>query len=325
MRILLMAVAAVLAIAGTAAAQVAAPSLNPTPTLSLAPISSPNLIFIPAPANPAVLPWDGPSRIGAAYGTNKLTDVAGIPVDPVAKGKATGVLAEGVGEMFAAAVQVNSVNQDINPAFVTGSLETKVQRIGLAVQFGKRISVGIGSESVENKDTSVGSDFEEAAVMGGVTVRLGEVIYLGAAGGTATVEDKVSMEQVKRNVTQYGVAYLWRDKERGAHVEVYHAQRPAKRFPSTVGAAAANDINGFTVEVMFARLLLGYSAQTDKSKDDVGAPLEKNSVSTVTLGYDMAPGWAFVLSKYDGKSDDAAAGTTNFKTSGTNLGVAYQF
>jgi hypothetical protein len=328
MRTLLMALAAVLAAAGMAAAQVAAPSLNPTPTLSLMPVVTPNTIFVPGPSNPAVLPWDGPSRIAAAYGTAKLTDIAIAPtINPVAKGTARGVLVEGVGETFAAAAQVNTSRMDIDPVFATGSLETKVQRIGLAAQFGKRFSVGLGSESVENTNTSFtpALDFQQSLVMGGATVRLGEVFYFGAAGGTETIKDKLTQEQVKRNALQYGIAYLWRDKERGAHIEAYHAQRPAKLYPSMAPAAAANDVNGFTVEVMLARVLLGYSTQQDKTKNDVGTPLDKNSVATLTLGYDMAPGLAFVLSKYDGKSENASTGTVNFKTSGMNAGVAYQF
>jgi hypothetical protein len=319
--------AAFMAAAGIASAQIAAPSLNPTPTMSLQPLQTPSpfIKFLPTPVNPAVLPWDGPSRIGVTYGTAKVDSL--LPVDPALKGKASGVLAEAVGETFAAAIQLNTMTQDYDPAIVTGTFETKVQRIGLAAQFGKRISVGLGRETVGTTDTSFPTaiDQEDTLTTGGITVRLGEMFYLGAASGSETIKDKQLGQEVKRNALQYGLAFLARDKERGAHIEIYHAQRPARLFPNAAPAAAENSVNGVTVEFMVARILLGYATQKDKTKDDVGVPLEINSVTTVTLGYDMAPGLALVVSRYGGENQNAGSGVVNFKNRGLNAGAAWQF
>ena len=62
MRTLLFTLAALLMTAGMAAAQVAAPSLNPTPTFNI------------DPWNVATFIWDGPSRLGISYGTIKYDD-----------------------------------------------------------------------------------------------------------------------------------------------------------------------------------------------------------------------------------------------------------
>jgi len=310
-----------------AVAQIAAPSLNPTPTLALMPMASPISLFVPGPSNPAVLSWDGPSRVGATYGNGAITDFVIAPpgLNPAAKGKTSGLLIEGVGQTFAAAAQVNSQSLNLDASIGGGSLDTKVQRIGVAAQFGNRISIGIGSDSAESKNSQTNIDVAEAAILGGVTVRLADVIYIGAASGSAKVKDKIAMEDVSRHVLQYGIAYLRKDKGRGLHVEVFHAARPAVAYPSTNPAAAEDDINGFTVEAMFAQILLGYASQTDKTKDSAGIAVTKNSLSTVTVGFDMSPGLALVATRNIGRVTDVATGSTIFNTNSSQLGVAWQF
>jgi hypothetical protein len=324
MRIVGLTLAVLLVVCGTASGQVAAPLLNPTPTVSLESSFNPLQVHVPEPSNPAVLPWDGPSRVGASYGVIS-TDIPSASVHPGLKGHMDGVLAEAVGKTFAAAIQANFMKQDFDPAITTGVLELSVQRVGVAAQFGDRYSVAIGNESVDNKDTSTGGhDVQESLLMAGATVRIDQMIYLGAAGGTATIKDKLGMQQVKRNALQYGIAYLWRGTESAAHVEVFHSHRPAKVYPNLSFAAADNDINGYTVEAMVAHLQLGYSSRQDKTKDQFGNPQEKDTVATVTLGYDIAPGLAIIASKFTAKSALVTGGTySNIKS--TNLGVAWQF
>ncbi len=327
MRTLLMALAAVLAAAGMASAQVAAPSLNPTPSLSgsFRTVAAP--FFTPVPSNPAVLSWDGPSRIGAAYGPSKLDDAQTGQTD--AKGNASGVLAEIVGEMFAAGVQLNSDSEDLQPASAqTGTIKSSVQQIGIAAQFGKRFSIGVQSQVLETKLNTGGgnTDIEESGILPGATVRLGETIYLGAAGGSTTVKDKVSNLEAKHSVMQYGVGYMYRDKERGAHLEVYKAKRASAYFPGGVALASTeSDVTGGTIEVLFSKVHLGYSAQTDKVKDPTGAAPETDTLSTVSVGYNPGQGLAIVASQSSGKSTNDTTGLADKKTRSTTVGVAYQF
>ena len=324
MRSLLMCLMALPVVAGSALAQIAAPSLNPTPTPSLTPLVGVSTTFNPATTNPAVLSWDGPSRIAASYGTAEIRDFVIPGVNPAAKGHANGFLLEYVGETFAAAAQTNKSWMVLDPFLGGGSLETKVQQVGAAIQFGKRVSIGIGHHSVENTNQNVNSDLQQTTPMVGATLRLAELIHIGIAAGTETVKDKVGQEQVKRNSLHQGIGVLWRDKDRGIHAELYRSKLPARQFPSLLPATADENISGATLEVKFAGVLLGFNTHTNRTANS-GADIAKNTVTTTTLGYALSPGLALVATRYGGKSVNSATGTTNFRTVGTNVGVGYLF
>ena len=313
MRTLLITLAAVLATAGIAAAQVAAPSLNPTPTFGL------------APQNPATLSWAGPSRIGASYGTIKA-DSPATPASPDSKGKLQGLGAQYVGEVVAAGVQVNSAKFEQDASLGGGTAEFDINSLALAAQFGKRFSLGLGYQSVVNRSTGSGEQ-TETVPYAGATVRLGEVIYLGIAGGTATAQDKsiVPTAELKRSALQYGVAYFWHEKDRGLHVEAFHAKREAKVDAASAFSVDESVINGGTIEFVFANLLVGATMQTEKTQDTLGVPGETEKATNLSLGYTTAPGWAFVLSQFSEKDTDPTTGAVQSEIKGVSLGAAYQF
>ncbi len=317
MRTLLMALAAVLATAGIAAAQVAAPSLNPTPQLS----------FDLAP-NPAVVPWDGPSRVGAAYGNVKFDDPVNTPaLNPDAKGHSLALLAQVVGSRVGAAIHYSKLTLDVDPSAGGGSQEQTDLLAQVGAQFGQRFSLGIGLDSGKKTDSS-GKNEEDTTPLAGATLRLGEVVYLGAAFGSQTAKNKAvaPTQQVKRDVTQYGIAYHWREKERGVHVEAFRAYAPAKADPAAPTISLDESrISGGTVEAVLANILLGYATSSEKAMDPAGVQKDSTQTTTISLGYVPAPGLAIVANRFSRRNFTPATGVTIGQASGLDVGVAMQF
>jgi hypothetical protein len=312
MRMIVLALAALLAAAGVASAQVAAPTLNPVPTVSQ------------GPGNPGVLPWDGPSRIGVSYGDIKA-EQPGAPVNPVGKGHETAVQVEYVGSTFAAAARAQEIKLDIDPSLGGGTLRASGSFVGIAGQIGGIAAVGVAQEMEKNNDPS--QDSVETLPLIGATVRLGGVFYLGAATGQATVQDHVvsPTDEVKRRVSRMGIGLNWRDKDRGVHLEAYQAQRDAKASTTSTLQARKSEVSGGAVEVLFAKVLVSFEGQTEKTEDAAGAPKDLNKGRTASLGYVPMAGLAVVLSGFSIENSDRTTGTVFVKTKGVTLGAAWLF
>ena len=179
MRIIWLSVAALLALAGPAAAQIAAPRLNP-------------IAIEVDTVNPAVLSWDGPSRIGGALGELERDDLPGPPT-PDEEGDVKALKFRWVGENFAFGVDGARVERDIDPdvPFVGGGRrDTDSAVVGVAFQIGEVFSVGIGQQTQEDSQAPglllgflVNSTLNSKLPVVGVTLRLAEVLYLGLATG----------------------------------------------------------------------------------------------------------------------------------------------
>jgi hypothetical protein len=306
MRIVLFAVAAFLAAAGIASAQVAAPSLNTTPSIGAVPF------------NPGLLAWSGPSRIGLGYGQAKL-DQSGT-VSPAAKGDLKQVQALLAGETFAIGAAADTLKLDVDASLGGGTFEIKGRTLALGAQFAQRVAVGLAHQKGQRR--SSGSDETETLPSVGVGVRLIGSWYVGAAGGTATVTDNLAVPATEfdRGVLHYGLAYYWREKERGVHLEVFHAKRDAGPSTSMIDE---QQTDGFVAEAVLANWLIGYAgADSDLTKPD-GSPGDTQKESNVSLGYVPAPGLAIVLNHSKFKRTDTVGSETSIEN--THAGVALQF
>jgi len=311
MRSLILILAGLL-LAGTAAAQVAAPSLNPTPTLSF------------APGNPAVLPWDGPSRVGIAYGKREQ-DVPGAPVSPVAEGDVTSLNAQWVGETFAAGAAIVSLTDDVDPLFGGGQSTIDAQVWGVAAQFAETYTMGLAYEKVTivGPPVAPGDETETTPLFGG-TARFG-AFYVGISGGTGTREDNLSPpDEVQRAMRNYGLAYYWREKGAAVHAEYYRGQRDAAVDLVSGYNTDEEVISGFTLEAIYSDFLFGYQSQSNELTDFLGAAVNSQDLTTITLGYVPAPGWSFVVAQFDHDTFDAA-GVSQGSASTTSVGVTLSF
>lgn len=311
MRIIIMAVATLLAFAGAIHAQVAAPRLNPIAIESTAPI------FFGHPSNPATLPWSGPSRIGGGLLDLEEEDATGIQT---LEGDGKMLQARWVGEMFAVAAEVlNSDFEDVPPP---GAFDFDAFLIGAAFQWGEVFSIGVGLESQE---FSVGTfSVKETLPVAGATLRLAEVIYLGVATGEATVElsDPTFTGEVDRTVTRLGAAYFWRDDDRGLHLEIYREERDSEQ--SITLEASGKDSDGFTVEVVFSNILIGYESITTEFTTFAGADLGPDEETIISVGWAPGQGLALVASKSE-IEERGPAGNLITTLDSLFIGVAWLF
>ena len=136
MRIIGLALMALLTFITAAQAQVAAPRLNPLP-------------FTPSAAwNPAVYSWDGPSRIGAGLGeiSMELT-VPGSATVEAAAGDTTAATLRWVGESFAFGVDYLLLEMEIIQSLGGGPIEFETTLVGASFQMDELFSIGAGQET----------------------------------------------------------------------------------------------------------------------------------------------------------------------------------
>ncbi len=260
-----------LGLAGTAAAQVAAPSLTP---------------FSFVNENPAVMQWGSPSRVGAAYTRGQsLTDPAGPDHDNFS-GLAGGLRL--VGGRFSLAIEGSQLDSDNKPNNNQAEFQSAT-RGALGVRLGDHVSLGIGQA---NTQTQVAGATAPTRVtletpQYGVSLRLGEWFFLGGALGTDTYkfEDQAASANNfsgKRNVFKYGVGMRTAGGVR-THLEYYVVDRSA--FTDSTLTGGRENARSGVLEFNLGGFLLGYAtthverdqgqSSTDLDRGDIGyAPFE---------------------------------------------------
>jgi hypothetical protein len=239
--------------AGTAWGQVAAPPLTPG-TFAL--------------ENPAAIKWGAPSRVGILAGTGTFKDNQGSPEFKFT-GYSLGLRL--VGNMFAVAAEASQLNSDdVVVAPITAHARFSSQDVQVAVQLGQSVALGVGQRTETTRleysspfpPTTSGTSVESVTPVAGVSLRLGEYFFLGAAAGQEerTVTDLITNAGVaaKRDVTKAGVGL------RTGSTVLFHAEGYAidkANFSTTAGPQDGEQRTGATVEVIAGNVLLGYNAE----------------------------------------------------------------
>lgn len=287
-------------------AQVAAPSLIPGFTSD----------------NPAALQWSGPSRIGGAYfkSESTATDIAsGVEVG---SGESKGALAglALVGETTSLGMAV----ADFKISDSSGNtLEISSAAANIALQLGDSAALGgaleKGSASFQGTISGLGAgtgEFESDITLGGVSIRLLDIFYLGYAYGTESQQQTLEFPAFPLSVTgdlerilrRYGVALFSRAGTKW-HLEI--SEKFNEFAQDTVTFISSNELKETRIEleVQPGALLLGVNSvktvETDKSVSPATSS-ETNSKS-VTLGWVPDSGWSLILVASKSENDD---GTT---------------
>ena len=167
-----------------------------------------------------------------------------------------------MGENFAAAVEFLSLELDVDSVSLLpagGTREFESNLVGLAFRIGDLFSLGIGQQVREFTETGSGGSLTvtETLPMGGATLRLGEVFYIGGTFGSETVEIEVGTTRFEdeRDVIRAGAGVHWRDGEDGFHLEGYLEDKELVEFRDTTGTlqfAQLSDTTGITLEAVFS-------------------------------------------------------------------------
>lgn len=333
MRTLWLLIAALLVFADAIHAQVAAPRLNPV---------------VGVPSNPAVLPWSGASRIGGGLFDEEAEDTTPPgPPTKVADGDGQILQARWVGENFAFGAEAAQLEFDI----VGGdTAEFDSLLVGVAFQWQEVFSVGIGLEKFEGTETdnATGASVVDTATLPlvGATMRFAEVIYIGAAVGDVTFKEVRGGQAVETDIrlTRVGVAYYWRDGSNGLHLEAYKEEEDPSVLQVPANFINAGDApftsesksetDGFTVEVVFANILLGVEFITSESTEVLkfqGVPfatvIDEEEETTISVGWAPEEGLAITVAATESEDTDTVVGISvdTFTTDSIFLGVAWLF
>jgi len=305
MRLMLLAIAALLASWGSVAAQVAAPFLNPTPT------------FNGDPGNPAVLSWDMPSRVGASASTAKFEDPTGATQ---AKGNLLAGQAQYAGQTVALGASVAKLAADIEPSFGGGALTQTFTRLQAAVALGQWASVGIGQDG--DKRVDPGGTEKHRTNHAGVTLRIAELIYLGAVSGTDTVAKGTAPPflEARRNVTRAGAGVHWVGKSGAFHLEGFRETDASEVTPSV----SVNELRttGGTLEVRIARLGIGFTTNsTIEINASTGTQVRDQRFGSASIAYIPEHGLALSLTSSSFRSNGGGPPKGAF----TTVGASYLF
>ncbi|MCZ6626786.1 MAG: hypothetical protein O7E56_01025, partial [SAR324 cluster bacterium] len=235
-------------LAGTVQAQVAAPPLQP--------------LFGGTTDNPAAMQWAGYSFAGGAAfsGDQTGTDSAGAPI-PAAAADVDAALAElrVVFDSFSFGATV--VNFEFKGSGFAG--ESTETAVGFAFLIGDMFSFGLGVEKSEVKNIFGGiTDTSEFSLpLAGISVRLGEVIFLGVSGGTQTGQG-TNPPEFKRNVRRAGVALYTAPGNFQTHLEVY-AEARDPFVTSATDFSNDTKLTGMMAEILWGSFLLAVNATSE--------------------------------------------------------------
>ncbi len=289
---------ALLVMAGAVQAQVAAPRLNPHAVEGTR--VTPNQVL--KAFNPAVLAWNGPSRIGIMVKDLEGTDHQGGTKTPAVTGDGQVFQGRFVGDIVAFSAEVYHMDLD-DLGGGSGTFTFDGLTLALSFRIGDVISLGIGQQS--GNFAFVTGDESQSMPSAGLTVRLGGLLYLGAAAGTETL-DRTTAE-ADRSVSQVGVA-LHSDMEgSGYHLEVYKHNAAAIDDP-LFGTEDEVDTTAFTAEVKFADLLLSVEQYKSEAVDTGGIVQEEVKETVATVGWVPMPGFMITAGLVKEKETDPFTG-----------------
>lgn len=322
MRKILLTAAAFFLLAGAAQAQVAAPSLSP----------------FGLGENPAVLPFSGSSRIGAAILDVEQEITSGGVTSTLASGDGMALELRLIGETFSFGVTSSNITVDLDPALNPGggSFESDSSTLALALLLGDSFAIGLGQ--ISNKDTISSVTFnevtEETLTSGGLVWKLGDTFYLGGTAGTETVDllDNGGVQsEGDHGVTALGAGWYWRDGSKGFHAEAFKRDTESLDLKDAGGITRflkTSETTGITLEVLFSNILLGVETSTaDEASADflTGFAVQTNEIKStdISIGYAPEEGLAIVLGLLESEDTDQNGQVVSF--SATALGFSWLF
>lgn len=328
--------------APVALGQVAAPRLAP---LAIGDVT----------ANPAVQQWTGTSLIGAgtAYGDvdterGSIGEVGegDLTADSAAARLLGGPVSLGV-ETFEARLEARSFAESA-PGEPDRTEEVTQQSTGAAATLGlgEWLTVGVGHERVraESHIEIISLDAEGSAEetrttpVGGLSLRLFNVVYLGAAMGRERIEyseetragtttDTLSFDEA-RDVRRAAAAVHWTGESFGIHLEAAAEQRT----PIEVGGSERRETStdaGVAEVKLGGVLVLGYGQTHYRERNEDTSDVNSRT-TTATVGIAPPTSWTLVARLHDEtrkteNSDLFAGDDRTDETRAVQVALGYRF
>jgi len=303
---------------GVAHAQVAVPSFNPGAQGGTA-------------TNPAAQQWGAPSRVvaGMTQGTNVVTPAVGTD-DFEFDINGNFLAARGVGESWAIGAEGSSQTFESTAPDgfdVSGSVGTT--EIAISGLIGDYLAIGIGQQS---SSYVVDDDYTEEATLPliGVSLRIAETIFLGAAGGNETLSwdpdlpNGLEFEE-SRQVVRYGAGFRTGDDTSGFRVE-YNVET---RQPITVEIAPNVEVdiaesvsNTASLEFKVANIMVGGTVRNTEA--DESGDVVNRTTTDISIGWVPMQGLTVVATASSGTATNDSNDDEE-KTSLTSVAVGWMF
>ena len=337
LRLAALMLAALLAAVGAAQAQVAAPRLAP-------------LQFGSLTANPATMQWSEFSHVGAVIAKGEQTaEINGVSL-PAGEGdsNAQGVQVRKVWESFSLGAEIASLEFEIgNSTDGFRNTDISVFNAGLAFRVGESVTLGLAVEKTDIDESrfdpaatppATQQSFELSLTLAGISVRLGEVYFVGAALGKETVTADFLPNELDRNVIRLGVGLStgMRDPEERADAEATRFQVHLEVFrevrdPFEIGPVARSSdttTDGFVAELLWGSIILGFKGTTKTEEEIDGAGVKTGDTESregeITIGWVPEKGLSLLISLSKQEIEDKLSPATAEGNS-IVLGVGYVF
>jgi hypothetical protein len=302
--------------AGIAWGQVAAPSLTP---------------FSFVTENPAAVQWGSPSRVGAGVSQAQALSDPTNPAQPRARNNLSGGGGglRWVGQVVSAAAEYSHADNAGTP-HNEGEFSDD-SRVALGLRLASFLTLGAGQVSQTVRTFQLGVLGEDAHEIPqyGLSLRLGEWLFLGGAAGQDFVKHTDLLTpangfKTSRDVATYG-AGIRTGGAVATHIEYYTVEH-GKFAKKNLGVTGRQTAGTGVAEFNFGGFLLGYA--TTHTTQDAAQPTIDND--RLDIGYAPFSGWTVVargeLAKLKFPQATAAAtGTNSITTTSYSLLVTYLF
>ncbi|MDH4225746.1 MAG: hypothetical protein OEW12_08885 [Deltaproteobacteria bacterium] len=285
--------------------------------------------------NPAAIQWGTPSRVGLSsinMAGQEDDKVTGIKV-PSSNFSVSGynLGARIVKEHFAFAVQTSQLKVGVKaaPAY---SQNISAPALALSVDIGGMAAIGVGQGQLIKATKDTGKDESETTTtpMVGVSFKLANVIYLGAATGNDTLafRDKLAPANdvdAKRPFNTYGLGLRGGDKDFMYHIE-YDADF-RKDYSISKPANSKADLKEVTrtgvAEIVVKNIALGLEG-SEKRTDNQPDNYTLSRTAAYRVGWSPMEGFALTYAKSVEKENDITRGVYTILNTDT-LSLAYAF
>lgn len=274
--------------------------------------------------NPATLQWNRTAIwLGQFEGTNRFFNAAGNPTNGMdLDGPLAGL--RWVGENHALGAERLTIDFIQSNPGTNPTTDSVLTQAAFAGQVGGWFAVGVGIDNrVDN--FALGNQRSNDINIAGISLRMGEVFYVGASTGKETgrrnfVGFGPQVFQAQRDLTRSGVAFRWRDEGYGFRLEAYSESRDPFRYELPGGVVRILDEieeNSGVVEVVVANILVGAQARnitTSSNTPPANPPKRDEERRAVMLGWVPADGFSAVLRWETRESKDTPSGATQKRT-----------